>query len=128
MIMLDTHIWIYLVSGKSDKIPEKAKNAISKSQTLLLSAISCWEVALLAKKKRLILTMKTERWINNALNYPKLKVLDLTPGILVKSVLLDEFHPDPADRMIVAVCHLNSIPLITADRKIQQWAGIETIW
>lgn len=128
MILLDTHIWIYLVSGQLEKLSEKASKEINKSQNLALCAISCWEAALLVKKKRLKLNMDTEIWIINALNYPNLSVFDLTPDILVKSVMLEKLHPDPADRMIATTCLLNSLPLITADKKLHQWGKIKTIW
>ncbi len=72
--------------------------------------------------------MEIDVWIKNALNYPNLDVFDLTPEILVKSVMLEKLHPDPADRMIATICLLNSIPLITADRKLHHWGEIKTIW
>jgi PIN domain nuclease of toxin-antitoxin system len=128
LILLDTHVWIYLVSGQSGKISDKALSEINKSQNLALCAISCWETALLVKKKRLILNMDTEVWIKNALNYPKLSVIDLTPDILVKSVMLEKLHSDPADRMIASTCLLNSIPLITSDTKLHRWGRIKAIW
>jgi PIN domain nuclease of toxin-antitoxin system len=38
------------------------------------------------------------------------------------------FHKDPADRMIVALArHLNA-PLVTADRKLQAYKHVATIW
>ncbi len=128
MILLDTHVWIYLVSGQRGKISKKALSEIKKSQSLALCAISCWETALLVKKKRLVLSMEIDVWLKNALNYPNLDVFDLTPEILVKSVMLEKLHPDPADRMIATICLLNSIPLITADRKLHHWGEIKTIW
>lgn len=127
MIAIDTHIWIYLVTDQIAKIPKSAQKLLQKENTILLSAISCWEVALLVKKRRLELNRSADVWIKNALLYPKLKVIDLTPDILVKAVLLNNFHADPADRMIVATCIDNSIPLVTLDKKILDYEQVETI-
>jgi PIN domain nuclease of toxin-antitoxin system len=117
MIAIDTHVWIYLVTGQHEKTNE-----------LILNAISCWEVALLEKKGRLELDRPADVWIKNALLYPSLKVIDLTPDILVKAIHLKEFHTDPADRMIVAACILNSWSLITKDKRIHAYKNIKTIW
>ena len=127
MIAIDTHIWIFLVTDQLEKISKSALRKIHQGNLLILSAISCWEVALLEKNGRLKLDRSVDNWIKNALLFPKLKVIDLTPDILVKSVQLKEFHADPADRMIVATSILNSLPLVTLDKKIQQYSLVMTI-
>ncbi|SMN01328.1 hypothetical protein SPONN_2377 [uncultured Candidatus Thioglobus sp.] len=39
-----------------------------------------------------------------------------------------KFHSDPADRLIVALARHYSATLITADRKIQDYQYVKTIW
>ena len=128
MIMLDTHVWVYLISEEKSQLSPRAKKAIEDANSLLISAITCWEVALLIKKGRLKITMDTKRWINNGLKYPKLKVIDINSQILIQSVMLEGVHPDPADRIILATCLLNNLPLVTKDKKLLDWEGVETIW
>jgi len=128
MIALDTHVWVFLVSGNTQNIPSKTLKQIEKSEKLYLCAISCWEVALLAKKGRLKINMPADIWISNALKFPKLEVIDLTPQLLVESVKIENFHPDPADRMLTAMCLLNGYTLATKDTKIQNSGIIKTIW
>ena len=41
---------------------------------------------------------------------------------------LDNFHRDPADRMLVALARHLSVPLITADEKILAYKHVKTIW
>jgi len=40
---------------------------------------------------------------------------------VIQSVLLAEFHGDPADRMIVATAIQSDTSLCTADKKILSW-------
>ncbi|MGI8937529.1 MAG: PIN domain-containing protein [Iamia sp.] len=37
-------------------------------------------------------------------------------------------HRDPFDRIIAAQCMLESVPLVTADRALSSFPGINVIW
>ncbi|MFQ5675368.1 MAG: type II toxin-antitoxin system VapC family toxin [bacterium] len=126
-LMIDTHIWVYYVAGMNDQLSQASVKALKKANILCVSAISCWEVALLVKRGRLGID-NVSQWIYDALQFPRIHLLNLTPEILIRSVFLNKHHPDPADRMIVATCDLESLPLVTADKKIRSWQGLETIW
>lgn len=128
MIMLDTHVWIYLISEDKGQISPKALEAIVDDHNLLISAMSCWEAALLIKRGRLNVAMEVGRWISNGLKYPNLKVIDVNPQILIKSVVIEGLHPDPADRIIAATCLLNNATLVTRDKRLHDWGGVRTIW
>ena len=66
MMVLDTHALIWWVSD-APELSRGAKNAIHKTlranERLLVSAITAWEIALLVKKQRLVLTMDVVEWI-----------------------------------------------------------------
>jgi PIN domain nuclease of toxin-antitoxin system len=73
--------------------------------------------------------MDVQVWIDIALQSPKVRLLSLTPEIAVlASRLPGGFHGDPADRLIVATSLTFQAPLISKDRKIQQWGYLQTIW
>ena len=91
-----------------------------------VSIISCWEVAKLVERGRLELTMPVERWIEQALTYPGIELLQLTPRIAVESTQLPgEFHRDPADQMLVATARVYDIPLLTADSKLLAYPHVK---
>jgi PIN domain nuclease of toxin-antitoxin system len=58
VIVLDTHIWIWWVND-SPRLIDKHKQWIKdyQSQGLGISIISCWEVAKLVEKNRLVLSI-----------------------------------------------------------------------
>ena len=127
MIILDTHIWIWWVN-ESPRLTEKQKKIINENQSsgLGISIISCWEVAKLVEKKRLVLSIPVEEWLEQASTYPGAKVLELSIPILVESTQLKGFHNDPADQIIVATARVNNSKLLTADRKILKYSGVKT--
>ena len=100
MIVLDTHIWIWWVND-SPRLTEQHKQWIKdyQSQGLGISVISCWEVAKLVEKNRLVLSIPVEEWLQTALAYPGVQLLDLTVPIVIQSTQLTGFHNDPADRL-----------------------------
>ena len=57
--------------------------------------------------------------LDQALAYPGIRLLELTPRIIVESTQLPgTFHRDPADQLIVATARVYTCPLVTVDRKI----------
>ena len=128
MIILDTHIWVWWVD-ENEKLTDNNLKIIEKykSQGLGISIISCWEIAKLAEKNRLNFTCSVDEWLNSALNYPGIKLLDLTLPIIIQSTQLTEFHADPADQIIVATAKIYDCPLLTQDSKIIKYPHIKII-
>lgn len=126
MIVLDTHIWIWWVHGDQQLSDEYLKLLqVHEEQVLGISAMSCWEVAKLVEYKRLELPCSVNDWIVQALNYPNIKLLNLTPEIAIESTQLPQpFHRDPADQIIVATARIFNCPLITVDEKIRQYPNV----
>ena len=93
-----------------------------------VSAISCWEVAKLCEYGRLELPVGLSEWFREALRYPGVSVLELTPEIAVESTRLPgRFHSDPADQIIVATARVHGCPLVTSDDKIVGYPHVGTV-
>ena len=128
MIMFDTHIWLYYINDGPAKLPKTVQKAIHDTDVLGVSIISCWEIAMLVAKERLLFSIDVQDWITQALRYKGIKLIDLTPEIAVSATRLPgEFHKDPADRIIAASCIKLGVPLVTFDRNIIQWGYVQTI-
>jgi len=113
--VLDTHAWIWMSAGA----PEAVAAATFRGRCIV-SAISVWEVSMLAEKGRLELRPDLDVWIATNLTAP-VELEPISPAICIASCRLPAFHGDPADRLIVATAITLGIPLITADRKIMEW-------
>jgi PIN domain nuclease of toxin-antitoxin system len=68
----------------------------------VVSAISCFEITLLVKGRKLELPLPTDEWIQEALEQSAIECLPITCSITQRSVNLTDIHRDPADRMIIA--------------------------
>lgn len=123
-MLLDTHALVWLDEAN----PRLGKCALStidlslKSKSLYVSSISFWEIAMLIEKNRLEISMSVDLWRKSLLDNG-LQEIPLTGNIAIQSALLNDFHGDPADRMIVATAMQATAKLCTADRKILAWGG-----
>lgn len=129
MILLDTHIWVWWVGGTAELSPRHARLLQGHGPTGIgVSIISCWEVAALIARNRLAVDRPALAWIESALRYPGVQLVDITPRIAVESTQLPgEFHRDPADRLLVATANVLDCPLITEDEKILRYPYVRSV-
>lgn len=131
MIVLDTHVWVWWVSGVTE-LSERADRAIESAiadRSIRVSCISAWEVALLAQRGRLELTMDVADWIARSEALPFVRFVPVDNRIAVRSTRLDDYpHRDPADRIIVSTAQLLGAKLITRDERLWSYPHVETIW
>ena len=127
LLVLDTHIWIWLLNGNVDQLSENALEAIteaSESGQIGVCAISVWEVGMLEAKGRLRLSQGCMDWVRAALSAPGIRLLALTPEIAIESSRLPgEIHSDPADRMLAATARILNGTLITKDQKLLDYGA-----
>ncbi len=139
MILLDTHALIWWADADQQRLSQKALAAIEAeiesadrpagSPGLLVSAISCWEVAMLVSRGRLALSLDVERWLTLLASHPAVRLLPLDPAVAVAATRLPEpFHADPADRFLVAQARALGIPLLSADSKIRSYDHVRSLW
>lgn len=128
MIVLDTHVWIWWVHD-DPQLPSDYRQVVQDHEAtgLGISAISCWEVAKLVEYGRLTLSDPVEKWMEEALSYPGIQHLPLTPEIAIESTQLPQpFHKDPADQIIVATARIYDCPLVTVDTKIRAYPYVKS--
>ena len=129
-LVLDTHAWVWWLS-KPEKLSRKQRSAIDRARkrggdTLLLSVISGWEVALLVQGGRLRLPVQLEAWLEQAMSIPGLEIAQLTVPIIAGASRLTGLR-DPADMLIVATALHHGAPLITNDGRIEESGLVQVI-
>jgi len=122
LILLDTHIWLWLLSGSKKAVSPKLLKLIEKlvpDSAIRVSAISAWAIGMLVAKNRISFSCDVKEWIYRALRAPGILAEPVTPEIAIESTLLPEnFHGDPADRILIATAKQLSATFITHDKEI----------
>jgi PIN domain nuclease of toxin-antitoxin system len=124
ILLLDTHILIWLVAGDSSLSHSFLKTIEESSRTdsILISPISLWEIGMLVEKKRIALTMDCQQWIDEVLNSPGIRLAPISAKIAILSTRLPgTVHGDPADRILIATAHEENAVLVTADDKLLEY-------
>lgn len=128
-LLLDTHVWVWRLL-EPDRVSEAAEDAIAAPESEVhLSPISTWETLALARKGRLELRPSPAEWVLDALRRTAPTAVPLTHGVAVTAERLDGFaSSDPADRFLVSSALEYGLTLITADRAMQRYDAVSTIW
>ena len=94
-----------------------------------VSAISCGEIACLVNKNRIQIDRHWKVWFNHFIEMNQWSCFDVSLQIIQEAYSLPEdFHQDPADRVIVATGRLNDLSIITSDQKIIAYPHCSTLW
>lgn len=128
-VLLDTCCILWAVAD-----PER----LSKTATVLLqdadadvliSPISAAEIACAVARKRIELDRHWKHWLNHFVELNQWQVEWIGLEIMEEAYSLPEqFHADPADRIITATARLLNAVLLTADRKILNYPHVKAVW
>jgi PIN domain nuclease of toxin-antitoxin system len=125
MIVIDTHVWIWWVDD-SPLLKRSIRDRIDAEDQVCVCSISMLEIATAVSLGRLVLRPSALHWLRVAQSAAQVKVHPLTAEVCLESTNLPgEFHRDPADRLIVALARLLNSELLTADRKILAYDGVQ---
>lgn len=125
-LLLDTHIALWLESG-SERLALSTRSLIedcwAAGGTVCLSAVSVWEIAMLADAGRIEIDFPVERWVANFLDDLGVRSVPLVHRAAARAYQLYDFDQrDPADRLLIATAIELACPLVTYDGLILRFA------
>lgn len=121
-LLLDTHIWIWFVTGSPQlKVLQTLRDS---NNELWLSPLNTWEVLTLERKKRIALDREPYQWVANAT--AGTHEAPLTHQIVVVARELP-LHDDPVDRLLAGTALVLNLTLVTADKQLLAVPGIRTL-
>jgi PIN domain nuclease of toxin-antitoxin system len=124
-LLLDTHIWIWLVENPTRLGAHTASELADTANELWLSPVSTWEVLTLHRKKRILLPTDPGDWLPQALVGIH-RHAPLTHEIVLAADQL-RLHADPADRFLAATAQVHDLTLVTADQRLLGLGTIRTM-
>jgi PIN domain nuclease of toxin-antitoxin system len=121
-LLLDTHIALWLDSGNDRLRPQTQAlldDCWQNGGTILLSAVTAWEVALLVDTGRIDLDIPIDGWVRRFVERPGIEAVPLGHRAAARSYQLHHLeHRDPADRLLIATAIELACPLVTYDERI----------
>jgi PIN domain nuclease of toxin-antitoxin system len=127
-VLLDTNVFLWCLAGETRRLSARAAAVLEDESTvLLLSAASLWEIALKVRAGKLDLP---ERW---QFFYEHMSALGIQVVLPVESrhvfglFALPDHHRDPFDRLLVAQCQAERLPLVASDQILRRY-DIQILW
>jgi PIN domain nuclease of toxin-antitoxin system len=119
VILLDTHVLVWLdeASPRLGTTTIEQIDSAFQSGEVTISAISFWEVSMLVRKGRIRLDMDLAIWRSDFLEQGLIEI-PVTGEIGIRAAGFENFHGDPADRLIAATALQCSATLLTADERL----------
>jgi len=121
-LLLDTHIFIWIRTAP-EKLRSAERRALDGAALRLISAVSLWEIALLASAGRIAAA-------ESLVAVPEeFELLPVLPEHCRQLLDLPQHHRDPFDRMLIAQARVEELTLMTRDRSISAYrsAGLSLL-
>ena len=128
-LVIDTHIWVWWVT-RHPKYVRLADHLNSlRPGDVGVSVVSPLELGVKHRKGGDIgfgLEIPIRRWFDMALSPDQVTVLPVSLAVALLAPELPSPVPaDPMDRLIVATALVHGVPLLTRDKKLLPYTGVE---
>lgn len=126
-VLLDTQAFLWFVFDDR-RLSRTADKVIGNLRVQkVLSVASLWEIALKVSLAKLTLGMSYDHFIEGHVTTRELEVLPIHLAHLSSYTRLPFHHRDPFDRLLIAQCQSEKLPVVTADEHFAQY-GVDVIW
>lgn len=129
-VLIDTHALLWWQAGGT-RLSRTARRAIDEADTVLVSPLTCWEVATLERLGRIALDRDPTRWVHDLYDTDRIGVAALSPAAAAwAGALGDAFTGDPIDRLLYATARDLRVPLVSKDERLHAFAsgGVRVVW
>jgi PIN domain nuclease of toxin-antitoxin system len=128
-LLLDTHALSWYIEGDSRLTPLAATLIQDRSNAILISPASYWEIAIKISIGKWRLNRPYEEFLDIGLSQYGFQVLPILPEHTARLLTLPfpPGHKDPFDRLIVAQALVEQVPIVSADSPLDAY-GVTRLW
>ena len=122
-LLLDSNILLWWFAD-SPRLSREAREMIVTSPVVFVSAATTWEIEI----KRALGKLRAPADLEAALSASHFEPLAITVAHSIAAAALPRHHDDPFDRMLNAQAALESLTLVTGDRRLKDYkANIQLV-
>jgi PIN domain nuclease of toxin-antitoxin system len=126
-VLLDTQTFLWWILDDA-ALSRRAREAIgSPRNECLLSAASCWEMAVKVSLGKLELDGTVERFVQQHLAVNSFGELPVEIRHAAGVARLPFYHRDPFDRLLVSQALLEDLAIVSADPTFRRY-GVRRVW
>nr|VFJ46228.1 MAG: PIN domain nuclease, a component of toxin-antitoxin system (PIN domain) [Candidatus Kentron sp. DK] len=121
-LLLDTHVFLWL-NFEPGKLSDRIRSMCSDSDNqIYLSMVSPWEIQIKQQLGKLKFQSPLSRLINFQIEENDLNLLPIKLEHIYALRDLPPIHKDPFDRLLIAQSRVESMKLVSTDKKSQQYS------
>ncbi len=117
-LLLDTHVWLWMLSGEERLSTESRTILADPENELFLSAAAVWEIAIKHAAGKLRYSGSPATQIPIHIKRSGVRPLAISADHALAAGLLPLHHRDPFDRMMVAQAQADELTLATVDDRL----------
>ena len=125
--LVDTHALYWYIDGDPQLCPTARTLIQDAANQVLISPASYWEIAIKVSMGKWKLNRSYEDFMEIGLIKYGFQVLPILPAHTSLLIGMPFHHKDPFDRLLVAQALVEQIPIVSADRDLDQY-GIFRRW
>ena len=120
-LLVDTCTFLWLAAADPQLTATARSACANPDNTVYLSALSAWEIAIKYRIDRLPLPEPPARYVSSRREWLGLEPLDFDEASAAHDVLLPALHADPFDRGLVSQAILHGLTIVTPDEAISAY-------
>jgi PIN domain nuclease of toxin-antitoxin system len=125
--LLDTHVFLWMLSGDEHLSTTASDTILNPSSELFFSMASYWEICIKLSIKKLAMKRNWPDVFEREMSRNGIQWVSLKPEHARGVVKLPWHHRDPFDRLIVSQCKTEKLTCITADEQIHRY-DVRCLW
>jgi PIN domain nuclease of toxin-antitoxin system len=126
-ILVDTHTLVWATISPQLLSRQAAALISDRTTTVHVSAASAWEIATKVRRGKFPEARILEKQFLETMETAGYVLLSIDAPLALRAARLPGEHRDPFDRIIAAHAIAEDIPVISADRKLDEF-GVRRIW
>ena len=127
MILLDTAVFLWIITGSKRFSRNAEKKYLDKKNEVYLSSVSVWEIIVKYNLSRLPLPSPPKTYIPKQRYIHGIEALSFDEEDALELDALPHIHSDPFDRMLVCQARVKNLILLTPDKFIRKYP-VKTSW
>ncbi len=122
-VLLDTHVLLWWQAG-GERLSGAAAAAIAGADAVLVSSLTCWELATLHRRGRIEFDREPSIWIADLFRGGSIHLAELSAAAATWAGQIEDAFPgDPVDRLLYATARDLRVPLVSKDEAIRGYAA-----
>ena len=126
-LLLDTHTFLWWVADAPELSSRARATVADADNECLVSAATCWEMAIKVSIGKLELDGTVERFVPHHMSVNGFQELPVEIRHAARAARLPFHHRDPFDRLLVSQALAEDLAIVSADPIFKRY-GVTRIW